>query len=115
MDVPIVFLTAHTDRTTMKLARATDPFGYITKPFDEQQLCISIEIAICKHQMEKEKEVLIRELQHSLEEKKRYAASCRYVPTAKKSGTTRDTGNSSMSISGAIPGSSSLTASVPAA
>jgi PAS domain S-box-containing protein len=53
LDIPVVFLTAHNDNDTVERARATGPFGYITKPFDKANLRIHIEIAISKHRTEK--------------------------------------------------------------
>src|ERR1041385_5865559 len=32
-DVPIVFLTAHSNDETLRRAMATEPYGYIVKPF----------------------------------------------------------------------------------
>src|SRR5579864_189395 len=34
-DVPVVFLTAHADEATLQRAKISQPFGYITKPFEE--------------------------------------------------------------------------------
>lgn len=51
-DVPIVFLTAHMDRDTLNRAKATDPFGYLVKPFDNQNLIITIEIALARFNTE---------------------------------------------------------------
>ncbi len=53
-DIPVVFLTAHSDPATLKRARITQPFGYLLKPFDDRELQSNIEIAIYKHQIEKE-------------------------------------------------------------
>lgn len=52
-DVPVVFLTAHSDRETIKRASLTEPFGYILKPFEERDLTTQIEIALYKHQAER--------------------------------------------------------------
>ena len=52
-DVPVVFLTAHSDRETIKRASVTEPFGYILKPFEERDLTTQIEIARYKHQAER--------------------------------------------------------------
>ncbi|ALA59112.1 response regulator [Nitrospira moscoviensis] len=52
-DMPVVFLTAHSDRDTLKRASLTEPFGYILKPFDERDLVTQIEIALYKHQAER--------------------------------------------------------------
>jgi two-component system, cell cycle sensor histidine kinase and response regulator CckA len=51
-NVPIVYLTAHTDDMTLVRAKITEPFGYVLKPFDEKELLITIEMALYKHEME---------------------------------------------------------------
>ena len=51
-DVPIVFLTAHTDRDMLNQAKVTDPFGYLIKPFDGHNLIITIEIALARFSAE---------------------------------------------------------------
>jgi len=51
-DLPVIFLTAHSDDATLQRAKLTDPFGYILKPFDERDLHTHIEMAIHKHQDE---------------------------------------------------------------
>jgi CheY-like chemotaxis protein len=38
LPIPIVYLTAHSDDETLLRARATEPFGFILKPFDEKAL-----------------------------------------------------------------------------
>ena len=50
-DIPFIFLTALADGETLNRAKVTEPFGYITKPFDEKSLYTSIETAIYKHQV----------------------------------------------------------------
>lgn len=56
LDVPIIYLTAHSDKKTLERAKVTDPFGYIVKPFDKPTLHTSIEMAIYKHRMKKKLE-----------------------------------------------------------
>ena len=51
-NVPIVFLTAHTDRDMLNRAKVTDPFGYLIKPFDNHNLIITIEIALARFSAE---------------------------------------------------------------
>src|SRR5512144_2376275 len=48
-NVPIVYLTAHSDADTLRRAATTEPFGYILKPFEERDLTTQIEIALYKH------------------------------------------------------------------
>ncbi|WP_416671229.1 hybrid sensor histidine kinase/response regulator [Egbenema bharatensis] len=51
-DVPIVYLTAYADRTTLSRVKDTYPFGYIVKPFNESMLSTTIEVALSRHQIE---------------------------------------------------------------
>lgn len=45
-ETPTVFLTAYSDSATMQRARVTEPYGYLVKPFAEQELHATIEIAL---------------------------------------------------------------------
>jgi PAS domain S-box-containing protein len=51
--MPVVFLTAYADDETIERAGASDPFGYLVKPFEETQLKAAIEIALYKHASER--------------------------------------------------------------
>lgn len=53
LDIPVVFLTAYSDKSTLDRAIMTEPFGYITKPFQDRDLSIAIELAIYKHHQQK--------------------------------------------------------------
>ncbi|MDX2243972.1 MAG: ATP-binding protein [Leptolyngbyaceae cyanobacterium bins.302] len=50
--IPVIYLTANTDRATLDRAKASQPFGYILKPFNERSLVTTIEIALARHQAE---------------------------------------------------------------
>ena len=54
MDVPVVFLTAFADETTLARAKDSGPYGYLLKPFDERTLHSTIEMALYRHRMEQE-------------------------------------------------------------
>lgn len=51
-NIPVVFLTSHTDSATFKRAKETGPFGYIVKPYDEKDMRATVEMALYKHRME---------------------------------------------------------------
>src|SRR5438105_10115316 len=53
LDIPVIYLTAHSDSATLQRAKLTDPAGYIVKPFDQQQLQVAIELAPHRHEMER--------------------------------------------------------------
>ena len=52
-DVPVVFLTAHSDPDTVARATSAGPFGYVLKPFREQDLVVAIETALTRHRLER--------------------------------------------------------------
>lgn len=52
--IPIIFLTAYADESTLSKAKVTEPYGYIIKPFKEIDLHTSIEMALYKHGKEQE-------------------------------------------------------------
>ncbi|MBT9439463.1 MAG: response regulator, partial [Desulfobacterales bacterium] len=52
-DIPVVYLTAYSDDTTLQRAKITEPFGYILKPFHEKELYTTIEMALYKHTMQR--------------------------------------------------------------
>jgi len=53
-DVPVIYLTAHSDSATLQRAKLTEPFGYILKPFEELELETQIQIALYKHRAEQQ-------------------------------------------------------------
>lgn len=54
LNIPVVYLTAYADETTLQKAKKTAPFGYLLKPFEERELQTTIEIALYKFKMELE-------------------------------------------------------------
>src|SRR5690606_30311882 len=69
LQIPVIYLTAYADESTLEKAKVTEPYGYIIKPFKEVDLHTSIEMALYK--FSKEKEVLkARDLFYSLIENK---------------------------------------------
>lgn len=51
-DIPVVFLTAHSDQATLKRARDVAPFGYVLKPFHERDLLVAVEMGMARHRAE---------------------------------------------------------------
>lgn len=52
--IPFVFLTSYYDNNTLKRAKATNPQGYVVKPFDEGDLVANIELALMKSKVSKQ-------------------------------------------------------------
>jgi putative two-component system response regulator len=67
IDVPIIYLTAHTNDTILKRAKVTQPYGYLIKPFEDRELQTTIEIALYKHSTEKKLKESFDRLQGALE------------------------------------------------
>ena len=53
MDVPIIFLTGYTSDNYIKRAKQVMPFGYIVKPFREEDVRANIEIALYRKDLER--------------------------------------------------------------
>lgn len=51
--IPVVYLTAMTDEATLEKARATHPFGYVLKPFEDREIDVAVQVALFRHQMER--------------------------------------------------------------
>lgn len=66
--VPVVFLTANSDAATLDRAWAAEPYGYLIKPIDQRDLKPTIEFALCRHEMDQERERLMGELRAALAE-----------------------------------------------
>jgi two-component system, response regulator PdtaR len=61
-DVPVIYLTASSDRATIDKAKVTEPFGFILKPFEDRELASHIEMALYKHQAERKMREMMKEL-----------------------------------------------------
>ena len=48
-DIPVIYITAHSEEKTIEAAKLTEPYGYVVKPIDEKKLLIAIEIALNKY------------------------------------------------------------------
>jgi two-component system, response regulator PdtaR len=47
-NIPVVYVTSHSDGPTLERARETHPDGFIVKPFDDKDLRVAIELALKK-------------------------------------------------------------------
>jgi YesN/AraC family two-component response regulator len=54
-DIPIVYLTAFSDSETIERVQATNPMGYVLKPFRREQLLSTITVALATHAARKKK------------------------------------------------------------
>ncbi|MBS1651298.1 MAG: response regulator [Bacteroidetes bacterium] len=61
-NIPVIYLTAYADESTLSKAKITEPYGYILKPFKEIDLHSTIEMAYYKYkkdsQLQKERDFL---------------------------------------------------------
>jgi PAS domain S-box-containing protein len=53
LKIPVIYLTAHSDKLTLERAKATEPYGYVLKPINPQELYVTIEVGLYKHGMER--------------------------------------------------------------
>ena len=48
-DIPVIFLTAYADEATLQRAKTSGSFGYLLKPFREEEMRAAIEMAMYNH------------------------------------------------------------------
>ncbi len=52
--IPVIFLTAYADESTIERAKIAEPVGYVLKPFKERELHTTIDIGLYKSRVERE-------------------------------------------------------------
>lgn len=66
-DIPVIYLTGYSDKTTVEKATLSNPYGYIVKPVKFDDLRITIEIAVHKHNFDKQ--ILVLQKEEHIKEK----------------------------------------------
>jgi 1,2-diacylglycerol 3-beta-glucosyltransferase len=61
LDIPVVFLTAYSDKGTLQRAKSASPYGYIIKPYPDKELQLVIETALQKHKEYRQKVEIIQD------------------------------------------------------
>lgn len=62
-DIPLIFLSSFSDKATLQRAKKAEPYGYILKPFNRNDIQTIIEMALYKHKMEsKLKRMMLRHI-----------------------------------------------------
>jgi len=49
-DIPFIFVSAYSDQSLLQAANATNPFGFLVKPFREQDVLVALDIARYRHE-----------------------------------------------------------------
>ena len=52
LNIPVIYVSAFSDKETLERAKLTKPYGYILKPFEIGELHSNIEVALYKHEIE---------------------------------------------------------------
>ncbi|APV50291.1 hypothetical protein BWI17_11660 [Betaproteobacteria bacterium GR16-43] len=77
--VPVVYLTAHSEESTIERARQTRPYGYLLKPFSEREMHATIQMALARRGTEVELEQSEQRLRASEERFRQLAEAIREV------------------------------------
>ena len=78
MDIPIIYLTAHDDEATLARAKVTEPYGYLLKPSSNREIQVTVELAVYRHTMERERLALRAQIK-SLEGIIPICANCKKI------------------------------------
>jgi len=66
--VPVIYITAYSDREVLERAKVTDPSGYIVKPVRDNQLKVNIELALERCRRDREKDGTVERFRETIEE-----------------------------------------------
>ncbi|MFW6239357.1 MAG: response regulator [Thermodesulfobacteriota bacterium] len=64
--VAVVFITTYSDEPFLERAKSSEPFGYLVKPVAARELRATLEMAIYKGRMDRERTTLIARLQEAM-------------------------------------------------
>ncbi|MEI7643498.1 MAG: HD domain-containing phosphohydrolase [Chloroflexales bacterium] len=53
--IPIIYLTAYRDEATVNRAKSSEPIAYVTKPYEERSLLLTIEIALNQYRRNRQR------------------------------------------------------------
>jgi DNA-binding LytR/AlgR family response regulator len=53
--IPFIFISSHTDRSTLSRVMDSNPYGFLVKPFEDQDVLVAIELALNKFSKEQNK------------------------------------------------------------
>ena len=54
LDIPVIFLSAYSDRSVIREAGQSTPYGYLIKPYDAREIDATIQVALAKHEVDDE-------------------------------------------------------------
>ena len=82
--IPFIYLTAYADDKILERIKITEPFGYIVKPFTDEDLKIAIELALYKHKAEGKRRKQIQDLSNALAKSRELAGLLHICSSCKK-------------------------------
>lgn len=70
-DIPVIYLTSYADSSVFEKAKSTNPYGYLTKPFKQDELQKVIELGLYRHRSDEDRRMLVTELKNEIVERNR--------------------------------------------
>ncbi|GAX59794.1 signal transduction histidine kinase [Candidatus Scalindua japonica] len=68
-NIPVIYLTSHTDKSVFEKAKSTNPYGYLTKPVKKDELQKVVELGLYRHSSDENRRMLVSELQKEIVER----------------------------------------------
>ncbi|MBC8550521.1 MAG: PAS domain S-box protein [Candidatus Brocadiales bacterium] len=70
-DIPVIYLTSYVEKSVYEKAKSTNPYGYLTKPLNKDELHMVIELALYRHRSDEDRRMLVTELKKEIVERNR--------------------------------------------
>lgn len=70
-NLSVIYITSHSDKAVFEKAKDTNPYGYLTKPFNEDELQNVVELGINRLRVDADRLMLVSELKNEIVERHR--------------------------------------------
>ena len=86
-DIPVIYLAAHREKAIFDIAKLSEPFGYLIKPFNNDEIQRAVEISLYRYNAEKERKALVEKLKREVAERKKMGEALLQSEKMKSIGT----------------------------
>jgi len=67
-NIAFVFLSANSNKQTLNAAKATNPYGFLVKPFRERDVLVMLDVALYRHEQNRSEEIPSKQIKPNSED-----------------------------------------------
>ena len=70
-NIPVIFLTSYVEKSVFEKAKLSNPYGYLTKPFKNDELQKIVELGLYRYRSDEDRRILVIELKREIVDRNR--------------------------------------------